>query len=148
MQPTNSMLIDEGFIDCSVDCGRVIDENGVRSHDIGTFPASSEQCGGICIANNQCTHYTLIQRFTFVLVLLCIISCYSVMTDCSCDYHSGGCSIRRPASPGNACKCSYKGFWSCAGSQTGCRDPSSHYCHNPDTSIQSCFLGGGDCGGY
>jgi hypothetical protein len=29
-----------------------------NGHDIGQFPASSEQCGGICIANNQCTHYT------------------------------------------------------------------------------------------
>jgi peroxidase len=29
-----------------------------NGHDIGTFPASSEQCGGICIANPRCTHYT------------------------------------------------------------------------------------------
>ena len=91
--------------------------------------------------------FTVLQRFAFVLVLLCIVSCYSVMA-CDCNYHSGGCSISKPASPGNACKCSYKGFWSCAGSQTGCSDPSSHYCHNPDTSIQSCFLSGDYCEGY
>jgi hypothetical protein len=90
-----------------------------------------------------------LQRFTFVLVLLCIIvSCYSAMA-CECDYHSGGCYISVPAAPGFACRCSFKGFaFICYGSEVGCRDSSSHYCRNPDKTKDSCILGGGDCGGY
>jgi hypothetical protein len=34
---------------------RNCDFNG---RDIGTSPASGEQCGGVCIANPRCTHYT------------------------------------------------------------------------------------------
>ncbi|XP_057376657.1 uncharacterized protein LOC130697880 [Daphnia carinata] len=88
-----------------------------------------------------------VPRLALVLVMLCILSFYSAYA-CDCDYHSGGCVISQPAPPGSACRCSYKGFFTCRGSNTGCRDASSQYCKNPDTSIQSCFLGGGDCGGY
>ena len=92
-------------------------------------------------------YFVFQQGFSLVIVMLCVISDYPA-TACDCDYHSGGCSISKPATPGNACKCSYKGFYTCKGSQTGCRDASSKYCKRPDTSIQSCFQGGGDCGGY
>nr|CAH0105161.1 unnamed protein product [Daphnia galeata] len=91
---------------------------------------------------------SMLISFTFVLVLLCIISCYSVMADCGCNYKSGGCYIRVEADVGYACKCHYVGFWTCSGEQTFCLDPSSPYCHNPDDSKKSCILGGGDCGGY
>lgn len=67
---------------------------------------------------------------------------------CDCDYHPGGCSISRPAPSGMACHCEYKGAWTCGGSVSQCRNPSSHYCSNPDYSVQSCLLGGGDCEGY
>ena len=84
-----------------------------------------------------------------VLIVLAVVllSMYQAEA-CDCDYHSGGCSISSAASPGSACRCSYKGFYTCSGSEAGCRDSESQYCKNPDKSIQSCFLGGGDCGGY
>ena len=67
---------------------------------------------------------------------------------CDCDYHPGGCSISKPAPPNQACKCSYKGAWTCGASVVSCRDPSSPQCRRPDKSIQACAQGGGDCGGY
>ena len=67
---------------------------------------------------------------------------------CDCDYHSGGCTISKPASPGNACKCVYKGFLTCSGFEIGCSDKNNAYCNNPDKSQSACNLGGGDCGGY
>lgn len=40
--------------------GRVFwDQNcDFYGHDIGSKPSRSEQCGGVCIANNACTHFT------------------------------------------------------------------------------------------
>nr|CAH0109590.1 unnamed protein product [Daphnia galeata] len=97
----------------------------------------------------QRTNSMLIVTIHLICVgLIMHLSFYSSVMACNCNYHSGGCSIRRPASPGNACRCSYKGFWICIWSKTGCRDPSSHYCRNPDKTKDSCILGGGDCGGY
>jgi hypothetical protein len=64
---------------------------------------------------------------------------------CDCDYHPGGCSISFPARNGSARQCSYKGAWTCGGSEVPCRDPR---CAAPDFSLRSCLLGGGDCGGY
>ena len=67
---------------------------------------------------------------------------------CDCDYHPGGCSISFPARNGSACQCSYKGAWTCGGSEVPCSDPSDPRCAAPDFSLRSCLLGGGDCGGY
>ena len=67
---------------------------------------------------------------------------------CDCDYHSGGCTISKVPPPNTACKCKYKGFWTCGGDITRCRNFNSHYCKHPDSSINTCYLGGGDCGGY
>lgn len=69
---------------------------------------------------------------------------------CDCDYSSfGGCKISVPAPPGQACKCQYtSGAYTCHGSDTACKDPSSKLCATPDYSKASCVLGGGDCGGY
>ena len=67
---------------------------------------------------------------------------------CDCDYHPGGCTISQAAPKGLACKCIFKGFWTCGGNVVQCRDPSSNYCRNPDTSVHACLLGDGDCEGY
>ncbi|MBI3073476.1 MAG: hypothetical protein HYY84_15300 [Deltaproteobacteria bacterium] len=72
----------------------------------------------------------------------------SANCSCDCDYHPGGCVVSRPAPRGRACKCSYKGAWTCGGSLANCRDLSSPRCKNPDTSVASCVQGGGDCDGY
>ena len=64
--------------------------------------------------------------------------------DCDCDYHPGGCTISQAAPSGFACKCRYKGFWTCGGNVVQRRDTSSNYCKNPDTSAHSCLLGDGD----
>ena len=68
--------------------------------------------------------------------------------ECDCDYSSGGCKVSKPAPQGKACKCSYKGFWTCGGSVTTCIEPSFPKCKNPDQSAEACLLGAGDCGGY
>lgn len=68
--------------------------------------------------------------------------------NCDCDYHPGGCSISRAAPRGLACKCKYRGFWTCGGDVVQCRDPQNNYCKNPDKTVQSCFQGNGDCEGY
>ena len=67
---------------------------------------------------------------------------------CDCDYHPGGCSISKTPPPNTACRCVYKGFWTCGGDITRCRDFDSPYCKNPDTSVNTCIMGGGDCDGY
>jgi hypothetical protein len=67
---------------------------------------------------------------------------------CDCDYHPGGCAISRAAPANQACQCTYKGAWTCGGRLVACRDPRSPQCLRPDTSIQACAQGGGDCGGY
>ncbi|PAA84885.1 hypothetical protein BOX15_Mlig011944g3 [Macrostomum lignano] len=67
--------------------------------------------------------------------------------NCDCDYHWGGCTISSPAPPFKACRCKYKGFWTCGGSVVSCNS-SNLKCRNPDGSKESCKLGGGDCGGY
>ena len=67
---------------------------------------------------------------------------------CDCDYHAGGCSISQPAPKGQACKCNYLGGFTCSGENTLCSNPASPFCQNPDTSVQSCVQGDGDCGGY
>jgi hypothetical protein len=67
---------------------------------------------------------------------------------CDCDYHPGGCSISTAAPANTACQCKYKGAWTCGGSLVRCQDEKSAKCVTPDTSIASCFQGGGDCEGY
>lgn len=66
---------------------------------------------------------------------------------CDCDYHKGGCTISFPPPQGRACRCKYKGAWTCGGSVVNC-NKSSNTCRNPDASRDACRLGGGDCGGY
>lgn len=67
---------------------------------------------------------------------------------CACNYRPGGCNISRAAPGGMACYCEYKGNWTCGGSISQCLDTNSFYCKNPDTSVNSCLLGYGDCEGY
>ena len=66
---------------------------------------------------------------------------------CDCNYHKGGCTISKLATPGNACKCVYKGAWTCSGFEVGC-SMKIPLCAKPDASVYSCVLGNGDCGGY
>lgn len=65
-----------------------------------------------------------------------------------CDYHPGGCSISKAAPPGTACKCVYKGAWTCGGDVVRCGNPKSPLCAAPSKGPAACVLGGGDCGGY
>merc|ERR1712127_1019319 len=69
---------------------------------------------------------------------------------CDCNFHWGGCFISWPAPAGQACKCSYEGPLThrCSGENWLCSDPNSPLCATPDSSVASCILGGGDCGGY
>jgi len=68
---------------------------------------------------------------------------------CDCDYHPGGCRISFPAPRGKACKCVYESLlWRCKGAPVNCSDPVSPFCMLPDSSKESCLLGGGDCLGY
>ncbi|OWA53225.1 hypothetical protein BV898_17658 [Hypsibius exemplaris] len=77
--------------------------------------------------------------------LLMILGFALVAEACDCDYHSGGCTISRPAAAGNNCKCIYKGAWTCRGIEVGC---SSGWPCEQSTSRSACLAGGGDCGGY
>lgn len=67
---------------------------------------------------------------------------------CDCNYHPGGCRIQIPAPANWACRCVYKGAWTCGGLAVVCADPSSAACRAPSNSRESCLQGGGDCGGY
>lgn len=72
--------------------------------------------------------------------------------ECDCSYFyrflGGGCAITKVAPPNHACKCSYKGVWTCGGQTTECSDTNDRLCRLPDISKEACFLGGGDCNGY
>lgn len=73
---------------------------------------------------------------------------YSGDSSCDCDYHSGGCSISKAAPKYSACKCKYKGWWTCGGDVVRCSNDASPLCANPDKSKEACGLGSGDCDGY
>ncbi|XP_074647537.1 hatching enzyme 1.2-like [Tubulanus polymorphus] len=68
--------------------------------------------------------------------------------ECDCDYYTGGCRVSKPAPKGLACRCVYKGAWSCSGVVTRCKDHASAKCSQPDKTFESCQNGGGDCEGY
>ena len=67
---------------------------------------------------------------------------------CDCNYGRGGCKIVKPAPPGYACKCKYKGAWTCGGSITQCKKRTAKQCKRPDRSKAACRQGRGDCGAY
>lgn len=87
-------------------------------------------------------------KTTLIYCLIVAIVLFQVANACDCNHYSGGCKISKPAPKGRACKCVYKGFWTCTGHIRSCSNPSNHYCQNPDKSIFSCEQGGGNCGGY
>lgn len=66
---------------------------------------------------------------------------------CQCEAANGGCKISGAAPPGYACKCRDDGLV-CNGKLALCQDHTNPLCDNPDTSIDSCLLGGGNCKGY
>jgi len=65
---------------------------------------------------------------------------------CDCDYHNGGCIISIPPPEGYACKCVYKGFWSCSGYPFSC--DANMRCPANCGTRECCLTGRGDCGGY
>ena len=80
---------------------------------------------------------------------------YSGSQDCDCDYHShgvfsgGGCKISQAAPKYTACKCLYKGAWTCDGEVVPCRNDNDALCYNPGKSKGSCNLAAdSDCDGY
>lgn len=72
--------------------------------------------------------------------------------ECDCSYFyrisGGGCAVTKSAPPDHACRCTYKGFWTCGGQTTECSDTNDRLCRLPDVSKEACLLGGGDCSGY
>lgn len=73
---------------------------------------------------------------------------YDTKNSCDCDCKSGGCVISKAALNYSACKCNYRGAWTCSGYAVQCKDPTSDKCENPDKSKTSCKLAKGDCDGY
>lgn len=69
-------------------------------------------------------------------------------SSCDCEYRKGGCHVTKAAPANHACQCWYKGGWTCAGQVTLCINPDSPHCVRPDTFLQSCVQGKGDCGAY
>ncbi|XP_053557218.1 uncharacterized protein LOC128648524 isoform X1 [Bombina bombina] len=67
---------------------------------------------------------------------------------CDCNYHPGGCRIAVTSPSNTACKCIYKGAWTCGAKIVRCKDPNNEKCKNPDSSKESCLQGGGDCDAY
>ena len=47
---------------------------------------------------------------------------------CDCSYSKGGCTITTPAPAGTACRCKYKGAWTCGGDVVSCKDGTSAVC--------------------
>ena len=75
-----------------------------------------------------------------------------------------GCTIKddnQAPAPGLACKCHYDDGWknekhgdtagksTCTGEVVSCRDGAlNRKCMEPDSSLDSCYQGGGNCGDY
>eukprot|EP00123_Amoebidium_parasiticum_P011476 comp20735_c1_seq1/m.27128 comp20735_c1_seq1/g.27128 ORF comp20735_c1_seq1/g.27128 comp20735_c1_seq1/m.27128 type:complete len:478 (-) comp20735_c1_seq1:21-1454(-) len=71
---------------------------------------------------------------------------------CDCNYvrkglDPSGCVLSMTPKNGTACKCKYRGAWTCGGVRVAC-DLAEMRCRNPVMSKETCVLGGGDCGGY
>lgn len=67
---------------------------------------------------------------------------------CDCSYNSGGCVVTKAPISNSSCNCVLKDALKCVGSITLCKDTKSTFCKRPDTSINTCILGGGNCNGY
>lgn len=76
--------------------------------------------------------------------------CGAYTEQCSCEVNETGCYLVDPAPPNTACSCAYYSFpyYSCYGYITGCGVYHSETCSNPDTTVDSCLQGGGNCAGY
>ena len=77
-------------------------------------------------------------------------SCGAYPDTCQCQKKRKGCVVSGAAPPGTACKCTYYDFpyYDCWAEVVGCAVPHSETCTNPDTSVDSCLQGGGNCVGY
>ena len=64
--------------------------------------------------------------------------------ECACEPRASRCYLTKAAPAGLACKCDID----CTGSVVSCINPLSEWCAHPDTSLNSCVQGGGNCEGY
>lgn len=70
---------------------------------------------------------------------------------CKCGVRNdGGCFITAPAPAHTACNCYYHSFpyFYCTGYVAACGVYHSATCLEPDTTVDSCLQGGGNCAGY
>ena len=76
--------------------------------------------------------------------------CGAYQEHCTCGLNDHGCVITSPATTNTACNCYYFSFpyYTCTGYVTTCGVHHSDTCNRPDTSIDSCLQGGGNCAGY
>lgn len=77
--------------------------------------------------------------------------CGAYTDKCKCNTkNDGGCVIVKPAPSNTACSCYYHGFpyYYCTGYVAACGVYHADTCSNPDTSVDSCLQGGGNCAGY
>ena len=84
----------------------------------------------------------------FLLILPSNVGAVAVGGDCDCNYHTGGCRISSTAPSGFACRCVYRGFWTCTGTVVACQYDQHPKCLNPGYDKPSCLQGNGDCGSY
>ncbi|GLC58316.1 hypothetical protein PLESTB_001345600 [Pleodorina starrii] len=73
---------------------------------------------------------------------------------CDCNYVNkglfkrSGCAISEPPPANTACKCIYRGAWTCGGEVVPCSDSTSPFCKSPGYDKNTCQQGRGDCDGY
>ncbi len=88
------------------------------------------------------------------IVLFVVLVALHATSACDCNYKKakyklgGGCIIVKPAPAGKACRCIFKGFWTCGGQVVPCDNPNNSLCKKPSTTFASCRFGQGDCDGY
>jgi hypothetical protein len=111
---------------------------------------SQRTCGDICYNKQLATPEGMCKAvFGDVAERICDEFASDIEGKCDCDYSSaGGCKIVSGAQKGAACKCNYRGGWTCRGAVTTCAPGYEDICGETGTSIAHCLAGGGDCEGY
>ena len=79
-----------------------------------------------------------------------------VTEGCECERNDRGCHIKKPASPGKACKCTeirylrgYNYVYGCNSQQVDCKNPDIYECRVPNRGYCCCIQApGGNCEGY
>eukprot|EP00116_Pleurobrachia_bachei_P002453 sb/3462715/ len=77
-------------------------------------------------------------------------SCGAYPQTCECEKKREGCVVSSSAPAGTACRCTYYDwpYYGCFAEIVGCSVPYSDTCMLPDTTVDSCLQGGGNCVGY